>query len=280
MGVPVGEAEVFIDKDMAINPGQVFGNLQGIPCKDPAFGMAAVWIEPGQRDEAQTMGYTVVDASTVIATHLSHLLQQNAHELLGHEEVQQLLDMLAKSSPKLVENLVPKALQLGVVVKVLQNLLEEQVPIRDLRTIAETLAEQAQRSQDPDVLTGAVRTQLSRMIYQRINGMESELSVMTLDPKLEQLLLQSAQGGSGDGIGLEPGLAEHMLKSLADMSQQREMAGQAAVLVVAPGLRHWLARFVRGSVPGLHVLAYTEVPDDKGVKIVATIGGGPKASAV
>lgn len=273
MGVPLGEAEVFINKEMAINPGQVFGSLQGLPCKDPAFGLDALWIDPGQRDEAQTMGYTVVDASTVIATHLSHLLQQHAHELLGHEEVQQLLDMLAKSSPKLVENLIPKALQLGVVVKVLQNLLEEHVPIRDLRTIAETLAEYAPRSQDPDVLTAAVRIQLARMIYQKINGMESELPVMTLDPKLEQLLLQSSQGGAEGGIGLEPGLAEHILKSLMATTQQQETVGQPAVLVVSPNLRLWLARFVRGSVPGLHVLAYTEVPDDRGVKIVATIGG-------
>ena len=279
MGVPVGEAEVFTDKEMAINPGQVFGDLHGMPCKDPAFGLDAMWIDPSQRDEAQTMGYTVVDTSTVVATHLSHLLQQNAHELLGHEEVQQLLDMLARTSPKLVENLVPKALPLGVVVKVLQNLLEENVPIRDLRTIAETLAEHAPRSQEPDILTAAVRTQLSRMIYQNINGMESELPVMTLAPKLEQLLLQSSQGGSESGIGMEPGLAEHILNSLVTTAQQQEMAGQPAVLVVAPNLRHWLARFVRGSVPGLQVLAYTEVPDDKGVKIVATIGSESPVAA-
>jgi flagellar biosynthesis protein FlhA len=279
MGVPVGEAEIMPGKELAINPGQVFGTLQGIATKDPAFDLDALWIDAAQRDEAQTMGYTVVDASTVVATHLSHLLQQHAHELLGHESVQQLLDILAKSSPKLVENLVPKTLQLGVVVKVLQNLLAEGVPVRDLRTIAETLAEQAPRSQDPDILTAAVRVTLSRMIYQQINGMEAQLAAMALDPKLEQLLLQSLQGAVDGDVGLEPGLAEHMLKALQENTQQLELAGQPAVLLVSPMLRHWLARFVRGSIRGLYVLAYNEVPDNKQVKIIATIGGETYAMA-
>ena len=279
MGVPVGEAEIMPGKELAINPGQVFGTLQGIATKDPAFGLDALWIDAAQRDEAQTMGYTVVDASTVVATHLSHLLQQHAHELLGHESVQQLLDILAKSSPKLVENLVPKTLSLGVVVKVLQNLLAEGVPVRDLRTIAETLAEQAARSQDPDILTAAVRVTLSRMIYQQINGMEPQLAAMALDPKLEQLLLQSLQGAVDSEVGLEPGLAEHMLKALQENTQQLELAGQPAVVLVSPVLRHWLARFVRGSIRGLHVLAYNEVPDNKQVKIIATIGGETYAMA-
>ncbi|MEJ2645077.1 MAG: flagellar biosynthesis protein FlhA, partial [Gammaproteobacteria bacterium] len=188
MGVPVGEAEVHPEHELAINPGQVFGTLQGISTKDPAFGMEAVWIDPAQRDDAQAMGYTVVDASTVVATHLSQLLQQHAHELLGHEEVQQLLDMLAKSAPKLVEDLVPKALSLGGLLKVLQNLLEEQIPIRDMRTIAETLAEYAPHSQDAGVLTAAARAALGRSIVQHINGMAPDLPVITLDPSLEQIL--------------------------------------------------------------------------------------------
>ena len=279
MGVPLGEAEVYTDKELAINPGQVFGKLQGIVTTDPAFGLEAVWIDAGQREEAQTMGYTVVDASTVVATHLSHLLQQHAHELLSHEGVQQLLDMLARTSPKLVENLVPKALSLGVVVQVLQNLLEEGVPIRDLRTIAETLAEQAPRSQDPDVLTAAVRITLSRMIYQQINGMEPELAAMALDPKLEQLLLQSMQGAIEGGPGLEPGLAETLIRALVENTQRQEVAGQPAVLLVPPILRHWLAQFIRGSVQGLHVLAYNELPENKQVKIIATIGGETYAKA-
>ncbi|MDX2457121.1 MAG: flagellar biosynthesis protein FlhA [Gammaproteobacteria bacterium] len=279
MGVPVGEAEIHLEKELAINPGQVFGKLEGLAVKDPAFGLDAVWIDVSQRDEAQTLGYTVVDASTVVATHLSSLLQQYAHELLSHEGVQQLLDMLAKSSPKLVENLVPKMLSLGVVVKVLQNLLMEGVPIRDLRTIAETLAEQAARSQDPDALTAVVRVKLSRMIYQKINGMEEILDAMALDPKLEQLLLKSIQGVHEGGAGLEPGLAEKMLQSLVENTRQQEARGQTAVLLVPPQLRQWLAEFVRGSIRGLNVLAYTEVPDNKQVKIVATIGGETYAMA-
>ena len=273
LGVPVGESEIYIDKEMAINPGQVFGDIKGIETTDPAFGLAAVWIDPGQRDDAQTKGYTVVDASTVVATHLSHLLQQHAHELLGHESVQQLLDMLAKSSPHLVETLVPKTLALGVVVRVLQNLLEEGVPIRDLRSIAETLAEQGVRSQDPDMLTAAVRTTLSRMIYQKINGMEDLLPAMTLEPNLEQLLQQSVQGAQDGAPGIEPGLAENMLVSLQEQTRRQELSGEPAVLLVSPVLRRWLAQFVRGSVPGLNVLSYNEVPRAKQIKIIATIGG-------
>ncbi|MGB5475091.1 MAG: flagellar biosynthesis protein FlhA [Gammaproteobacteria bacterium] len=279
MGVPIGQAEVYPDKELAINPGKVFGKLKGVETTDPAFGLEAVWIDAGQRDEAQTHGYTVVDASTVVATHLSHLLQQHAHELLGHEGAQQLLDMLAKSSPKLVETLVPKTLSLGVVVRVLQNLLEEGVPIRDMRTIAETLAEAGVRSQDPDILTAAVRVMLSRMIYQKINGMEDSLPAMALDPKLEQLLLQSMQGAQEGGPGIEPGLAEGMLRSLAENTRQREMNGEPAVLLVSPVLRQWLARFIRGAVQGLQVLSYNEVPDNRQVKVVGTIGGEPYAMA-
>ncbi|MBT8116705.1 MAG: flagellar biosynthesis protein FlhA, partial [Gammaproteobacteria bacterium] len=273
LGVPVGESEIHIDKELAINPGQVFGEIRGIETRDPAFGLDAVWIEPAQRDDAQTKGYTVVDASTVVATHLSHLLQQHAHELLGHESVQQLLDMLANTSPNLVETLVPKTLPLGVVVKVLQNLLEEGVPIRDLRSIAESLAEQGGRSQDPDVLTSAVRTTLSRMIYQKINGMEEVLPAMTLEPNLEQLLLQSMQGAREGGPGIEPGLAESMLHSLQEQSRRQELSGEAAVLLVSPQLRRWLAQFVRGSVPGISVLSYNEVPAQKQIRVIATIGG-------
>ena len=273
LGVPVGESEIYLDKEMAINPGQVFGEIKGIETKDPAFGLDAVWVDTSQREDAQTKGYTVVDASTVVATHLSHLLQQHAHELLGHESVQQLLDMLAKTSPNLVETLVPKTLTLGVVVKVLQNLLAEGVPIRDLRSIAETLAEQGTRSQDPDVLTAAVRIALSRMIYQKINGMEPIIPVMALDQKLEQLLLQSMQGVQDGGAGIEPGLAETMLNSLQEQTRRQELNGEPAVLLVSPILRTWLAQFVRGSVPGLNVLSWHEVPDNRQVKVTSTIGG-------
>ncbi|HEB66508.1 MAG TPA: flagellar biosynthesis protein FlhA [Gammaproteobacteria bacterium] len=275
MGVTVGEAEVYPDKELAINPGQVFGSIEGIPTTDPAFGLEALWIDPVDRDQAQTMGYTVVDPNTVIATHLSQQLQLHASELLGHEEVQHLLDKLAKSAPKLVESLVPDTLGLGVVVKVLQNLLAEGVPIRDIRTIAETLAEYGSRSQDPDTLTAAVRQALGRLIVQQINGMQAELPVITLDPTLEQILQQTVQANEGGGMGVEPGLAERLHTALADAARQQEAAGQPAVLLVSSPIRSMLSRFIRHGIPTLHVLAYNEIPSDKQIRIVATVGQTP-----
>ncbi|MDH5435318.1 MAG: flagellar biosynthesis protein FlhA [Gammaproteobacteria bacterium] len=269
MGVPVGETEVYPERELAINPGQVFGELEGIKTVDPAFGLNAVWISADQREQAQTLGFTVVDASTVIATHLSQVIQLHAHELLGREDVQQLLDNLAKSSPKLVESLVPEALPLGVIVKVLQNLLEENIPIRDIRTIAETLADYASSSQDPDMLTNVVRSAISRSIVQQINGMEPELPIITLDPALEQILQDSIQMPGGPGF--EPGMAERLLESLGQSVQQQETAGQVAVLVVSAPIRTLLARFVKGKIPGLHVLSFNEIPDNKQIKIVASI---------
>lgn len=258
--------------ELAINPGQVFGELSGQHCKDPAFGLDAVWIDPSLKDHAQTLGYTVVDPSTVVATHLSHLLQEHAYELFGYEEAQQILDNLAKVAPKLVEDLVPKTLPLGVVVKVLQNLLQEGIPIRDIRTIAETLAEYGAKSQDPDMLTSAVRAALGRSIVHEINGVEPELAVMTLDPELERILQQSLQTATEGGAGLEPGLAEQMLKSLEETVQRIEMEGKPAVLLVSSYVRPWLARFVRHSIPGLHVLAYNEIPQDKQIRVISTVG--------
>ncbi len=271
LGVPVGEAEVFPDRDLAINPGQVSGPLAGLETRDPAFGLEAVWIEKSRREQAQTLGYTVVDAGTVIATHLSHLLQQHAHELLGHEDAQQLLDRLKRSAPKLVEDLVPKVLPLSVVVKVLQNLLAERVPIRNLRTICETLAEHGPRTQDPVQLTAAVRVALGRSIVQNITGLRQELPVITLDPKLEQMLSDTMLGDEA-GPGFEPGLADRMHQSLADTARRQELAGEPAVLLVTPKLRPWLARLTRHSVPGLNVLAYTEVPENRRIRVVAAVG--------
>lgn len=272
MGVTVGEAEIMPDMEMAINPGRVFGSLKGAACKDPAFGLDAVWIEPNQKDHAQTLGYTVVDPGTVVATHLSHLLQSHAHELFGYEETYKILDNLAKSAPKLVEDLVPKTLPLGVVVKVLQNLLQEHVPIRDMRSIVETLAEYGFRSQDPDILTSAVRAALGRLIIHEISGMQDELPVITLDHELEQLLHKSLQTAGENGVGIEPGLAEQMHTSLQESMQKMEMEGQTAVLLVSSYIRPWLARFVRHSIPGLHVLAYNEIPADRQIKVVSTVG--------
>jgi flagellar biosynthesis protein FlhA len=272
MGVSVDETEIHPERDLAINPGQVFGTIQGIPGHDPAFGLEAVWIEPSQREEAQTMGYTVVDASTVIATHISKILQSHAHELLGREEVQQLLDKLGETTPKLVDGLVPETISLGAILQVLQNLLREHVPIRDIRTIVETLAANATRTQDPAVLTTQVRVALGRSIVQNINGMAPEMEVITLDPTLERILQESIQMAEPGSAGIEPGLAERIHQSIIEAVQRQEVAGQPAVLLVAPMLRPVLAQFMRHSVPDLHVLAFNEIPDNKQIKIVASIG--------
>jgi len=275
-GVPLGESEVHVDREMAINPGKVFGELQGTPTKDPAFGMDAKWIDVSQRDQAQTLGYTVVDSSTVVATHLSELLQRHASELLGHEEVQQLLDNLAQTSPKLVEDLVPKLLPLSVVWRVLQNLLAEGVSIRDIRTIAETLADQAPISQDAVTLTAAVRVALSRGIVQQLIGPIEEIPVIVLDPGLERLLQQTLQTAGDDGAGIEPGLLEQMQTALAEAAHQQEISGQESVLLVAAGIRPWMAKFLRHSVPGMHVLSYNEIPDNRQIKVINTIGRNPE----
>ena len=273
LGAVVGEAEIYPERELAINPGQVYGRLQGIAGKDPAFGLEAVWIDASQRDQAQTMGYTVVDPSTVVATHLSHIITSHSSELLGREEVQQLIDTLRKVAPKLIEGFVPDVLPLGVVVKVLQNLLEDNIPIRDMRRIVETLADEGSRSQDPAVLTSLVRVALGRSIVQQINGMVSELPVITLDPGLEQLLQDSVRNAGSGGLGLEPGLAEKMFSALGEATQRQEMKGQPAVLLVSAIIRPVLARLIRGSIASLKVLSYNEIPDDKQIKIVATVGG-------
>ena len=272
LGVSVGEGEVFPDRDLAINPGEVFGEVRGQPTTDPVFGLEAVWIDGGERDQAQTHGYTVVDASTVIATHLSQVLQSHAHQLLGHDEVQQLLDKLSASSPKLVEDLVPKVLPLSVVVKTLKNLLGEGVPIRDIRSIIESLAEHAAKSQDPDALTAAVRVSLGRFIVQHINGLREELPVITLDPGLDQILQQTVQASEDGGGALEPGLADRIYKGLSETSKRQEMAGDPAIALVGDRLRPLLSRMARHAAPSLRVLGFSEIPDDKQIKIVATVG--------
>lgn len=272
-GVTVGEAEIFPEREMAINPGQVFGKVEGTPTQDPAFGLEALWIEPTQREQAQVQGYTVVDAGTVIATHLSQILQNHAHELLGREEVQQLLENLAKVAPKLTEGMVPETLPLGVVQKVLQQLLTEGVPIRDMRTIVETLAEHALRSQDPAVLTAMVRIALGRSIVQHINGLNKELQVISISPDLEQLLLRSLQtANEGGGLNMEPGLAEKLHRTLKESAQRQEAVGKPAILLVQGVLRAWLARFIHHTIPELKVLSYNEIPEDKQVRIVASVG--------
>ena len=272
LGAPVGESEVFPDRELAINPGQVSGTLPGSATKDPAFGLEAVWIEKSRHEQAQALGFTVVDASSVIATHLSHLLQSHTHELLGHEEVQQLLNRLGKSAPKLIEDLVPKMLPMSVVVKVLQYLLLERVPIRNLRTICETLAELAPKTQDPVALVAAVRIALGRSIVQNVGGLRQELPVITLDPALEQTLQDSMASGTESSPGFEPGLAERIQTVLADSTRRQEAAGEPAVLLVAPKIRPWIARLMRHSTPTLAVLAYNEIPENRRIRVIAAVG--------
>ncbi len=268
-GVPVAEGAVQTERDLALNPGRVFGTLEGAPTKDPPFGMDAVWIERGAREHAQTLGYTVVDPSTVVATQLSQVIKTHANELLGHDEAQALLTQLGKQAPKLVEDLIPKQLPLSTFVKVLQNLLAERVPVRNLRVIAEACAEHAAKSQDPVALSGLVRIALGRQIVQEINGLDAELPVFTLAGPLEQVLQDSLKGG---GAVIEPGLAERMHQSLTDGARRQETNGQPAVLLVPGTLRPLIARFTRQTIPGLHVLAYEEVPDSKRLRMVGAVG--------
>ena len=268
-GVPIASGELHPDRELALDPGRVFGPLDGIPGKDPAFGLDAVWIPPGQRAHAESLGYTVVDAATVVATHLSHLVRERAAELLGHEEVQHLLTALGRSAPKLVEDLTPKLLPLSVVVKVLQSLLAERVPVRQMRQIVEALLEHGAHSQDPAVLTAAVRTALGRFIVQELNGMAVELPVYTLAPALERVLQDSV---SGQGAALEPGLAERLHQNLSECVTRQESRGEPAVLLVPGGVRAAVARLVRHSVPSLSVLAYGEVPEDKRLRLVGAVG--------
>ncbi len=277
MGVHVSQAEAYVDKELAINPGQVFGPLRGVECKDPAFGLDAVWIEVTQRDHAQSLGYTVVDTATVVATHLNSVMQKHAWELIGHEEVQQLVNQLARTQARLVESLMPSPVSLSLLLRILQNLLRENIPIRDLRSICEALADTAQRTQDVDTLTAHVRVALSRMIVQSVAGDQNEIAVITLEPELEQLLLQSVQqarsnGGTDSDAVLEPGLAERLRRSLSEAASRMEMTGKEAVLLVSMGVRSMLARFARYSLPGLTVLAYNEIPDNRKVTIFATAG--------
>ncbi|KEY91141.1 flagellar biosynthesis protein [Candidatus Photodesmus blepharus] len=272
MGVVVGEAEIRPEEELAINPGQVYGVIEGEKTIDPAFGLEAVWIRGEQREHAQALGYTTVDAPTVLATHLSQVLTNNAAQLIGYEEVQNLLEILARSTPKLVENFVPDQLQLGIVVKVLQNLLNEAVPIRDIRTIVQTLSEHASKSQESDILTAAVRISLRRLIVQEINGVEEELPVITLVPELERILHQAIQVSGGESSGIEPGLAERLQTSLGQVTQEQELKGEPAVLLTSGVLRSTLAKFVKSTIPSLRVLSYQEIPDEKQIRIVRAIG--------
>ncbi|WP_211097261.1 flagellar biosynthesis protein FlhA [Herbaspirillum sp. ST 5-3] len=272
-GVEVGSGEAYVGQFLAINPGMVSGNLPGTVTSDPAFGLPAVWIDAGMRDQAQAMGYTVVDAGTVIATHLNHLITTHASELLGRQEVQQLLDHLSKESPKLVEDLVPKLIPLSTLQKVLQNLLMEGVHIRDMRTIIETMSEYATQVQDPNELTALVRIALGRAIVQQIFPGSHELSVITLDSRLERILMQAMQSGGPDGAGIEPGLADTIVAQAEQATRQQEQMGLTPVLLVPGPLRALLARFLRRALPQLKVLSHAELPDSKTIRVTSLVGG-------
>lgn len=278
MGVSLAEAEVHPDKELAIDPGQVFGVVDGIAGKDPSFGLDAVWIDPKKRDQAQTYGYTVVDVSTVVATHLNQIMHKHAYELIGHDEVQQLLTLLKQYNPKLAEELVPNTIQLSVLLKVLQNLLIEGVPLRDMRTIAEAIMGVQPKSQDPMVLTAAVRTALSRMIIQTLADGVEEIPVLTLDPQLEKMLMQTVQQSQQSGIKneealiLEPKMAEQLQSSLKESAEQQEAMGNTPILIVSAPIRPMLARFMRYGMVNMSVLSYQEVPDHKRITVVGVIG--------
>ncbi|MBS1189641.1 MAG: flhA [Rhodocyclaceae bacterium] len=271
-GVEVGQGEAYSGQYLAINPGRVAGTLPGTVTKDPAFGLPATWIDASIREQAQAYGYTVVDASTVVATHLNHIILSHAGELLGRQEVQQLLDHLGKEMPKLVEDLVPKILPLGTLQKVLQNLLEEGVHIRDMRTIIETVADHAIRTQGADDLATQVRIALGRAIVQQLFPGTGEMQVMSLDPSLERLLAQAVAGGS-ENASFEPGLADTLVREAAAAAQRQEQLGLPAVLLVPASLRILLSRFLRRSVPQLKVLAHSEVPETRIIKVTSIIGG-------
>jgi len=269
-GVEVGSGEAMNGQFLAINPGMASGTLPGLVTVDPAFGLPAIWIDAGLKDDAQSMGYTVVDAGTVIATHLNHLITTHASDLLGRMEVQALLDHLAKDAPKLVEDLVPKVVTLSTLQKVLQNLLNEGVHIRDMRTIIETLSENAGVG-DPNDLTALVRVALGRAIVQQLFPGTNELSVMTLDNRLERLLVQALNAG-GDGTGIEPGLADTIVQQAANATQQQEAMGLTPVLLVPGPLRTLLSRFLRRALPQLKVLSHAEVPETKTIRVTSLVG--------
>lgn len=269
-GVNMGEGEVIPDRELAINPGQVFGDVDGIPTKDPTFGLDALWISPSQRDAAQTAGYTVVDSSTVIATHLSQLLKNNAAKLVGQDDVQQLLERLKQTAPKLVENLVPGTMSLADVTRVVHNLLDEGVPIRDMRTIAETLSIHRGLESNPEELTAQVRIALGPSIFQSVVGTASELPVMVLDPQLEQMMSSAVQNNQGV---IEPNLLDTMVKGIGDAAEKMEAEGASPVLLVSGIIRGFLSKLLRGRMSNFYILAYEEIPGDKNIRVVTTVGG-------
>jgi len=272
-GVVRGSGELRVGKLLAINSEGSGNNLRGDATTEPAFGLPAVWIDTSQADVARGLGYTVVDGATTMATHLSVILKNNANELLGQDEAQQLLDRVAKSYPKLVTNLIPNKIQLSTVTQILQNLLSEGIPVKDMRTITEALTISKSEPSDADALTAEVRPKLGRMIIQPLIDPAGKLTVITFAGDLERILESSHQKSDGAHVLLEPKLAESILKALADNANEIQEKGAIPVLVVSPNLRQWLARFVKLRVPELHVLAYTEIPEEQKIELFGSIGG-------
>ncbi len=279
LGVPVGEGEVSRRSRAGHQSGPGLRHrARRSSGKDPASVWTRSGSMPADATRRSAMGYTVVDAATVIATHLSRALKEHANELLGHEEVQKLLDVLAASHRSWSRTWCRRRSSCAVLLKVLQNLLAEEVPIRDMRTIAETLAQNASLHQNADALTAAVRVALGRAIVQSIAGTVPELPLIAMDPTLEQILLNTL-GGTADSSGevgtLEPGLADSLQRSVREVVGRQELTGDPSVLVVSPAIRPWLSRWLRSTARGLHVLSFSEIPDNRQVRVVATVGRDP-----
>ena len=272
-GIARGKGEMKIGHDLAINPGNVSVPLDATATKEPAFGLDAYWILPAQRDYARMLGYTVVDASTAIATHVNMVLKDNAPELLGHEETRELLDKVTERSPQLMDGLVPEKLTLATVNQVLKNLIAEDIPLRDMRSIMESLVVESGKTKDADELTALIRPRLGRFMMQSLIELGQTLSVITLETELEHLisntLLQSRKSGE---LVMDPKLAENLFSAIDVEKRQTEDKGVPAVLIVSPGIRPWLAKAMRVRSPGLRVLSYTEIPEDQDVKVIAKIG--------
>jgi flagellar biosynthesis protein FlhA len=270
-GAVVGEGEAFPGMWLAINPGGAQTNLIGTRTTDPAFGLPAVWIEERQRESAQMAGFTVVDCATVVATHLSHLMQVNAAKLLGRIETQQLVDHVTKLAPKLMEDVVPKMVGIPALQRVLQLLLEEGVHIRDMRSIIESLAEHAASVTDPQELSRRIRIHLAPAIVQQIYGPVKELDVIALEPELERLVAQALS--SPHGAALDPGVADSLSRSAAESAKRQEDLGQPACLLVPDMLRAPMARLLKRAAPRLRVLSHSEIPDTHSIRIGSIIGG-------
>jgi flagellar biosynthesis protein FlhA len=272
-GAVRGTGTIRMGSELAINPGDVRTALEGVPTKEPAFGLDAYWINPSQTDFAKTAGYTIVDGATVIATHINAILRDNASDLLGHDETREILDKIAQRSPKLIEDLVPDKLSVSTVMQILKNILFESIPIRDMNTIIDTLLLESSRTQNSDELTALVRPRLGRLMLQDLVPPGQELSVITLDPALEQMLINSLQQSNKAGeLIIEPKLVEGLISSVNQQRLQAEENGYPAVLVVAPPIRPWLARLLKQRFADISVLAYTEIPEDQNIKVFARVG--------